>query len=276
MTKIQDSLPTKQPKKSTDKTSIGSIRLMLVVFGVASVLAVLFTGWTPGQFFDNGETLTGSNNVPIPYKRDTAPPPGSPTATLRPGPIIGIVAGHWGNDSGAVCDDGLQEVDVNLNIASLAQKALAEKGYTVDLLQEFDTRLDGYRAAALVSIHADSCTYVNDLATGFKAAAALAGHRPERSARLTACLRSRYSQFTGLALHSTSVTLDMTSYHAFDEIDINTPAAIIETGFLNLDRQFLTQTPELAAQGIVSGILCFINNESIITETSQPFPTSTP
>lgn len=61
----------------------------------------------------------------------------------------------------------------------------------------------------------------------------------------------------------------MTSYHAFAEIDINTPAAIIETGFLNLDRQFLTEHPDLAAQGIVNGILCFLNNESIS-------PTSTP
>ena len=49
----------------------------------------------------------------------------------------------------------------------------------------------------------------------------------------------------------------MTEYHTFSEIDPTTPAAIIEIGFLNLDRQFLTETPELAAQGIVSGIECF-------------------
>ena len=30
-----------------------------------------------------------------------------------------------------------------------------------DLLNEFDTRLNGYRAVALVSIHNDSCEYVN-------------------------------------------------------------------------------------------------------------------
>jgi N-acetylmuramoyl-L-alanine amidase len=115
----------------------------------------------------------------------------------------------------------------------------------------------------LVSIHADSCDYINDLATGFKVAAALASPNPERATRLTACLRSRYAQATGLPLHSTSVTADMTDYHAFGEISELTPAAIIETGFLNLDRQFLTQNPDIAAQGITNGILCFLNNESI-------------
>ena len=46
------------------------------------------------------------------------------------------------------------------------------------------------------------------------------------------------------------------------------PAAIIETGFMNLDRQFLTTQPEVAAQGIVAGIICYLDNESI-----SPTPT---
>jgi N-acetylmuramoyl-L-alanine amidase len=183
---------------------------------------------------------------------------------------VGIVAGHWGNDPGAVCSDGLTEAEVNLNIATIVQKYLVEEGLQVDLLKEFDDNLSGYKAAALVSIHADSCDYINDLATGFKVAQAMANKRPERSARLTACLRNRYSEATGLLPHSTSVTEDMTSYHAFSEIDDTTPAVIIETGFLNLDRQLLTQTPEIAAQGIASGIICFIRNESI-TATPEAF-----
>jgi len=188
--------------------------------------------------------------------------------TQRTRPLIGIVSGHWGNDSGSVCSDGLTEAEVNLKIATLVQKYLSEQGYDVDLLKEFDPRLKSYKASALISIHADSCNFINDEATGFKVAAAMASKHPERAARLTACLRSRYAHYTGLPLHSTSVTNDMTSYHAFGEIDENTPAAIIETGFLNLDRQFLTETPEKAAQGISAGIVCFLNNESI------PIPTN--
>ncbi|RMF51067.1 MAG: hypothetical protein D6755_00275, partial [Anaerolineae bacterium] len=180
----------------------------------------------------------------------------------QPQTRIGIVAGHWGNDAGAVCADGLTEAEVNLNIAALVQKKLSDEGFAVDLLKEFDPKLNGYRAQALLSIHADSCAYINDQATGYKVAPALAGTQPERSARLTECLRQRYASRTGMPFHS-SITPDMSSYHAFSEINPDTPAAIIETGFLNLDRDILTHQPERVAQGIVDGLLCYLYNEPI-------------
>jgi N-acetylmuramoyl-L-alanine amidase len=63
----------------------------------------------------------------------------------------------------------------------------------------------------------------------------------------------------------------MSGYHAFDEINPETPAAIIETGFLNLDRQILTQNPSLIAKGISDGILCYLGKESLINEaTNEP------
>jgi N-acetylmuramoyl-L-alanine amidase len=40
-------------------------------------------------------------------------------------------------------------------------------------------------------------------------------------------------------------------------------AAIIETGFLNLDREMLTKKTDLVAEGVVQGILCFANNENV-------------
>jgi N-acetylmuramoyl-L-alanine amidase len=162
---------------------------------------------------------------------------------------------------------------------------LIAKGIDVELLREFDSKLRGYKSSALVSIHADSCDYINDEATGFKVAAAMSNPRPQLSARLTACLRQRYAQDTGLKLHN-SMTNDMTSYHAFDEIDPDTTAAIIEVGFLNLDRELLTQHPDRAAQGITDGIMCYLNNEEIpfagtpesVTpdSTAQETPQATP
>jgi len=250
-----------QPKKGWAILKVSFINLQ-IVFGVAIILATLFTAWTPGETAQN-PTWEISQIVSVPTLQPTA----GPTPTPRQRPLIGIVSGHWGNDSGTVCPDGLTEAEVNQNIATLVQKQLISKGFDVDLLKEFDPRLTGYQAAALVSIHADSCNYINDQATGFKVAAALASPDPERATRLTACLRARYAKATLLPLHSTSVTADMTDYHAFGEINKATTAAIIETGFLNLDRQFLTEKADLAAQGIVNGILCFINNEAINSNT---------
>lgn len=240
-----------------------------LVLGVGVILATLFTIWTPGEFV-SPPTWQVAQFAPIP----TLIPTSGPTVTPNLKPVIGIVAGHWGNDSGAVCPDGLTEVEINQNIATIVQKKLVDIGYSVDLLQEFDTRLTNYRALVLVSIHADSCDYINEQATGYKVAAALASPDPIQSTRLSACLRSRYAQVTGKPLHSTSVTQDMTAYHAFSEIDPGTVAAIIETGFLNLDRKFLTEDSDVAAQGIVEGILCFLNNEDITN--TQPGSTTNP
>ena len=250
--------------KEKPSSNGGFFYQLKIILGVAFILATLFSVWTPGVA-TQVNSWEGVNLEPVPTKQKKQQ---NNSQSLKPS--VGIVAGHWGNDAGAVCSDGLTEAEVNLNIATIVQKYLVEEGLEVDLLKEFDDNLSGYEATALISIHADSCDYVNDLATGYKVAQAMANKRPERTARLTACLRNRYTEATGLQLHSTSVTEDMTSYHAFSEIDDNTPAVIIETGFLNLDRQLLTQTPEIAAKGIASGIICFIRNESI-TATPEAF-----
>lgn len=191
---------------------------------------------------------------------------------------IGIVAGHSGNDVGAVCVDGngnvtLTEADVNLKIAAMVQEQLTQKGYQVDLLREYDTRLNGYRALAIVSIHNDSCDYINNQATGFKVAAALNTNDLNRANRLTACLVNRYGSATGMSFHAGSITGDMREYHSFREIDPSTVAAIIETGFLNLDREILTKHTDSVAEGVVEGILCFANNENI---EPTPIPNMTP
>ena len=165
----------------------------------------------------------------------------------------------------------ITEADVNLKIANLVQKSLVAQGFQVDLLNEFDTRLNGYRAVALVSIHNDSCDYVNDQATGFKVASSLDTHDVNRAQRLTACLVDRYQRATGLTFHANSITSDMTQYHAFSEIDPNTITAIIETGFLNLDREILTNETERVAEGVTQGILCFMNNESVLPTPNPTF-----
>jgi N-acetylmuramoyl-L-alanine amidase len=184
---------------------------------------------------------------------------------------IGIVAGHSGNDVGAACDDGLTEVSINQDVALRVKTLLERQGYIVDLLEEYDSRLEGYKAMALVSLHTDSCQFIDDNATGFKVAASEAGQSVEASQALAACLTSRYAARTGLKNHPGSVTWDMTGYHSFGEVDPATPAVIIEMGFLYLDRVFLTRHADLAAQGLAEGILCFARNEPVdLTGTDSP------
>ncbi len=146
-----------------------------------------------------------------------------PTSTPSAKPRIGILVGHWGKDDGWVCEDGLREVDVNLHIATLVQQELAREGYTVDLLQENDSRLNQYQALALVSIHADSCDFISDAASGFKIAPALATLYPDRANALAACMLDRYAEVTGMAFRYNEVTTHMSSYHPFDEVNSITP-----------------------------------------------------
>jgi N-acetylmuramoyl-L-alanine amidase len=173
------------------------------------------------------------------------------------GPLrhIGIVAGHSGNDSGAVCPDGLTEAQVNRGVAEAVARTLRRRGATVDLLQEFDPSLSDFQADAFVSIHADSCEVDR---SGYKVASLEGGS--EASQRLADCLWEKYNIATGLEPDPDTVTYDMSRYHAFREISPQTPAAIIEIGFLKGDRRIIADRPDRAAQGIVAGIECFLGD----------------
>jgi N-acetylmuramoyl-L-alanine amidase len=108
------------------------------------------------------------------------------------------------------------------------------------------------------------------MATGFKVAAALSASKFDNSTHLVNCISERYAQTTGMIFHYQSITNDMSYYHVFDEIDPQTTAAIIETGFMNLDRQMLTDKAEVLAEGIVAGLLCYLNNEPIQQPQTTP------
>lgn len=247
------------PEKTTSSKGFSVLHAVQNLVLTAVVVATLLTLWTPGNLFSNKllrQMLAEieSRNTPI---------SSVPTFTPSSRPRIGIVAGHWGNDSGAVCENGTTEVDVNLRIATLVRQYLIDEGYEVDLLKEYDERLNLYSAVALVSIHNDTCQFVDENATGFKVAAAVSNAYPEKANKLTECLIDRYAAATNLPFHYNTITDDMTYYHAFSEINSNTIAAIIETGFLNLDYKLLTENPELVARGVADGILCYVRNEPI-------------
>lgn len=229
----------------------------------AVILATVFTSWEPASL--RPDELAARYLAAARADEDEAFDESAVEGVkLR----VGIVSGHRGihpdtgiQDPGAVCSDGLTEEEVNYGIAELVVNGLQAAGIEADLLEEFDDRLTGYRAVALVSIHADTCMYINDEASGYKVTTIVDTDVPDRSQRLEACIVDRYARATNLEYHPGSLTRDMTEYHTFYEISSQTPAVIIETGFLFLDRTFLTESPEVAASGIVDGILCYVNNE---------------
>jgi N-acetylmuramoyl-L-alanine amidase len=193
---------------------------------------------------------------PRPSKTPEATP--SPSSTPRP-LKVGIVAGHWQSDSGALCPDGLQEVTINLDVAARVVAILQHEGYEAELLPEFSDKLKGYKADAFLSIHADSCEFPE--ASGFKVARVAGSAIPEEEDRLVACLIEKYGEGTGLRFHKDSITFDMTAYHAFKEIDPETPGAIIELGFMAADRKLLTENSYEVSQAVARGIACFLEGE---------------
>lgn len=230
--------------------------LAFLALSVGAMLAAYFY-FSPAS--GAAEVVAASSSagaLSAPFAKPVPPKPIRQRLTQSPGPIrIGIISGHRGYDSGAVCEDGLTEVEVNENIAVRVISALQTRGIATDLLDEFDPRLDGYIGTGLISIHSDSCDYFNDQATGFK----IAGSGYTDSSALSICVENAYRQTTGLSFHADTITPHMTDYHAFRQIAAGVPGIIIEVGFMNLDRQLLQQQPDRVATAITDGIWCYID-----------------
>ncbi len=237
--------------------------LVLIAFFTAFAVPMGVLKIIPARISADVADSPGSGLVMIPL---TTLEPANPTMTLVPltptphTPHVGIIAGHTGSDSGALCPDGLQEVTVNTEIANRVVALLTQRGWQVDLLEEFDVRLNGYQADALLSIHADSCNVPGK--SGFKVARAESSYQPGSEDRMVDCISQHYETQTGLEFDPYTITYDMTRYHAYYEIDRDTPAAVIEAGFLLDDRELLTQHPNKVARGIADGLVCFIEGES--------------
>jgi N-acetylmuramoyl-L-alanine amidase len=271
-TNIPPKPAARKQKQAPAAADFSFSRTITTILGAGLVIATLFTLWSPNRLFADdllNELVKSIQSGEAPQTTYASTPDASK-------PHIGLIAGHWGYndgmDSGAVCTygqyEGTTELEVNLRVATLVKNYLQADGYVVDLLEEDDDRLDNYSAVALLSIHADSCEYVNDEATGFKLAGSLTNPYPEKTNRLKACLIHHYGQTTGLPYHiGSSQTLDMLHYHVFDVVNLETPTVILETGFMNLDADKIIRQPEMVASGIADGIRCFVRNEPLPEDT---------
>lgn len=193
---------------------------------------------------------------PTPSPRLPVAPPAGPHQIQ-----IGLIAGHYQNDSGAICPDGVREVDINLTVAERVAARLKRKGYRVDLLGEFDDRLHGYQGDVLLSLHSDSCDVFG--MSGFKIARSEDSGIPTIEDKLVSCLSDSYAASTELTFQENTITKDMRDYHAFREVNTATPSAIIELGFMSTDRDALLYRQDRLAKGIVDGIQCFLDSRPV-------------
>jgi N-acetylmuramoyl-L-alanine amidase len=219
---------------------------------------------TPTRTIDIPPTQTAPATVsarPTTVVPSNTPTPGPTRTADRGGATIAIIAGHRNNDSGAICEngpyEGLYEVHVTTAVTEQLAERLRAQGHTVIDLDELDSRLYGLEATLLLSIHVDSCVDWEGT-TGYKLARSEQSAIPEIEDRLVSCVDVEYGRATGLPHHSHSITHHMTDYHAFRKVHLNTPAAIIELGFLYHDHELLTEGQEMIVDGLFEGIICFL------------------
>lgn len=190
------------------------------------------------------------------------------------GPIkVGLQVGHWKVDevpdelvnlknNRGTSSNGVDEWEVNLNIANEAKKLLEAKGIVVDILPA--TIPPGYYADAFVAIHVDGSTDYST--TGFKVASPRRD-MSDKASQLQQTIDVIYGEMTGLPKDS-NVTRNMTNYYAFSwkkfdhSLHPMTPATILETGFLTnqRDKKLLTKNASIVpAEALANALLQFLN-----------------
>lgn len=261
---------TRKPRTSSRRTTHSPqrgwlpnlARLALLAMSLVLLVAYIWLILSSRQF-DPAVAL-----IPTPPATPSKPtPPVLPTPTFTPTPLpplVALLAGHsGGNDPGAVCPDGLREVDITTDVTARAKRLLEARGYRVDMLAEFDKRLNAtkrdYAPHAFLAIHADSCVYY---ASGYKVARAAHSASPKEDDRLVRCVSSSYAAASQLSFHEGSITNDMKHYHGLLKIHPQSPGAIIELGFMGSDRAILINQRDQLALGIANGIERFLQGSA--------------
>ena len=243
------------PERKNNSRAYSIIRLVQTVISVGVVMATLLTLWNPHGLFKNPSMVSF---LPTPINPDQ-------NGSGLPASVhVGIQIGHYKHDEGNTCPDGIKEVDVDYVIASKVQALLATTGVNVDMLDEYDLKLLNYKSDVLVSIHTGSCTDASAAVSGFKIANQLRNESLDNTNNLAACLGDAYHQNTGLAFGYEIITDDNPLSHTFIDINPQTPAVLIETGSLAVDREIIINNSDRAANGITAGILCYLKNEKLI------------
>ncbi len=264
---------TTHQSRSDSGFARGFLHTLFVVGICAGLIATVLTWFTDPQFLNPAVVRGLQLNDPL-LLANIAGPDATPTPVATPNwhYQIGIIAGHRGRDSGAICEDeygypDLLEVDINFEVAQRVVAKLKAENFAVDLLDENDPRLDNYQGVALVSIHANTCYDFGELVSGYIVAKAEARPDSGNDTLLRECVALNFGALVPLE-RSFVLTLDMTNYHVFRTIHPLTPAVILEMGYMLADREVLENEPELLAQAITNGIYCYLGVSGNVSNLS--------
>ena len=224
------------------------------VLSIAIVMATLLTLWNPRK-------LLSTPNLSALLRAEAAQAQETGSLKEDTSNHIGLLAGHWQNDTGEVCSDGLIEADVNQAIAARVSQTLMDMGYKVDVFPEFDLALLNYKSPVFVAIYSGSCSDSPLPPSGFKVATSLTAQIPEKVNQLAVCLSEEYQKTTKLPFTYEVLNPDHPSYHIFRDIHAETPSVMIEVGSMKTDRTILVSQAGKVSDGIVAGILCFLDSQ---------------
>ncbi len=248
--------PEEAPDESAEKKPVSYTVLsgFQSVISIAIVMATLLTLWNPRK-------LLSTPNLSALLRAEAAQTQEPSSQSADTSNHIGLLAGHWQNESGEVCSDGLIEADVNQAITDRVSQELTEKGYIVDIFPEYDLSLLNYKSTAFVAIYSGSCSDSPMPPSGFMVATSLTAQIPEKINQLAVCLSEEYQKTTGLSFSYEVLNPDHPSYHIFRDIHAETPAVMIEVGSLKTDRGLLVNQAGKVTDGIVDGILCYLDSQ---------------
>jgi N-acetylmuramoyl-L-alanine amidase len=244
-------------------------------------------GVPPVALAPPGGAIVQSNGVRIPK-------PVMPSGARR----IGIQVGHWMTDQvpaelgtritfqTGTSWAGVDEVDVNMDIAQRIKAQLTARGYIVDIIPT--TIPPGYLADVFLALHADGDGTGEN--SGFKLAHG--SRRGPYEDKLVSFLRDEYAKVTGLSYDAEHVTRNMLGYYAFNwgryqhAAAAHTPAAILEMGYLSNghDRDVMVNHADGVATAIVNGIQRFLDDvprskifgEDLVVPPQRGFPSPSP
>lgn len=229
------------------------------------------------------EDLDPSRDVPGVPPVALAPPGGAfvqqngvriPKPAMPSGPRrIGIQVGHLDTDEApaelgtritfqtGTSWAGVDEVDVNMDIAQRVKAQLVARGYVVDIIPT--TVPPGYIADVFLALHMDGDETRQK--SGFKIAHG--SRRGPYEGRLVSLLRDEYAKQTGLEWDAVGISRNMTNYYPFNwgryqhAAAPHTPAAILEMGFLSNghDRSLMLDHGDGVALAIVNGVQRFLD-----------------